>query len=145
MSTLSPFDRDLARHRSPNPRGVPALQVADVLGSRRDDLPRLEGQAMTNGHCPRCGGDLELVTEDVPPPHYGKMVCQKCNLWQSWVSAPMTYERACGFRFPFGKYKNRTMAEIAEHDREYLEWAAATLDAKSVVRAIKCFLEGPIL
>ncbi len=96
-----------------------------------------------NDLCPQCGDPLELVTENVPKPHYGAMVCRKCDVWQKWIAAPMTWEKARTYQMPFGKYRNQTIDQIGQRDREYLAWAAANLTKGSITRAIKCYLAGP--
>ncbi len=43
----------------------------------------------------------------------------------------MDEETAKKTRFPFGKHKGRTLWDIAEEDRDYLEWAVENLEKMS--------------
>lgn len=93
--------------------------------------------------CPRCGQPIRLDIDDVPKPHYGRLVCQEGH-WCGWVAAPMTYDRARTFVMPFGKYRGKTIADIAEEiDPSYLQWAARNIESKSIQRAIERFAQGP--
>lgn len=98
---------------------------------------------MTAGDsCLQCGQPLALSTEDIPKPHYGRLVCAHGH-HAAWVAAPMTYERSRGYVMPIGKYRGKTIAEIGdEMDPSYLQWAANNMP-KSIARAIERFAAGP--
>jgi hypothetical protein len=54
---------------------------------------------------------------------------------------PWTLERARAFKMPIGKYKGRTIGQIALADPEYLAWCAETMD-RNIGMAAKTYLAG---
>jgi len=88
--------------------------------------------------CHRCNAPLKVI-RPAPRPHYGKLFCDACQRCRGWVPTPP--EDLGGWTMPFGKYKNRTLAEIAATDRGYLEWAADNLNKDRIREAIRLYLE----
>ncbi len=89
-----------------------------------------------------CGSSIVECFE-VPKPHYGKLECIGVDHhFHGWIKAPRTAEWARGYMMPFGKHKNRTLAEIgrSQSGLDYLRWAADALDKQNIVEAIKTFL-----
>jgi uncharacterized protein (DUF3820 family) len=99
-------------------------------------------QDLSMEKCVQCGSRLTLDTENVPAPHYGRVVCLLGHFVR-WAAHPMTYGRAAQFVMPFGKYRGSTLAEIDRADHPYLVWAAHEISSPSVKRAIICFVSGP--
>jgi hypothetical protein len=67
--------------------------------------------------------------------------------YQSYSQRPMpwTFERASAWTFKFGKYSGQSIAQIAEHDRNYIIWGSANFDPQKggAQRACQVFLAGP--
>ncbi|MDG3008532.1 putative quorum-sensing-regulated virulence factor [Paludisphaera mucosa] len=82
--------------------------------------------------CPKCGASLrvELDTPRDDRPKGGQT-----------PPRPMTDGRAADFQMPFGKHKGRTLAQIADVDRDYLTWLADNVEPGSVQRAVRHFLQ----
>jgi len=38
--------------------------------------------------CLKCEGDLIVLLVNVPPPHWGKLVCSKCQAYVQWIGLP---------------------------------------------------------
>ncbi len=93
-----------------------------------------------NDLCPTCGAPLLLDRENVPAPHYGRLVCNLGH-YSQWAPAPMTFERAAAFIMPFGKYRGARLDAIP---KDYLCWARENLDNQSIVRAIAAYLDAPL-
>lgn len=87
--------------------------------------------------CPGCGAaDYDAEPMPADHPHHAHAECRRCGrTW--WVPAPMTAERAAGFRMPFGRFKGRTFAEIGStgDGRSYLAWLRDTETVKKTIRA----------
>jgi uncharacterized protein (DUF3820 family) len=71
----------------------------------------------------------EQVTS-APCPHCGKPI--KLALSQGF-GQPWDLERARRFTLPFGKFKGRSLAELAETSEgmDYLRWAAENMDGNA--------------
>lgn len=54
----------------------------------------------------------------------------------------ITKEPLISTKFPFGKYKGMSFAEIKEIDYKYLNWAVNNIDDQDLVYSIKKFLES---
>ncbi len=92
--------------------------------------------------CPWCESKV-AINHDVPAPHYAMLQCTgEVPHFHGWVKAPRTQEWAANFAMPFGKYKNRTLSDIArsQSGQDYLRWAANTLEPGSASEAVKMFL-----
>jgi hypothetical protein len=72
----------------------------------------------------------------VPPPHYGKIVCLDCGAHIGWAKQPLTRERAERYRMQAGKYMGMRLDQIARKDRAYLEWVADNWDGLPNLRRI---------
>lgn len=98
------------------PSGPPGVRK----GSSSDPVPG------NDRICPRCGSSDLVESRLKDGPHFNRITCRGCEF--SWYGPkPWSLERARAFRAPFGKYRGRTVAELAEIDRGYLEWAAAKM------------------
>lgn len=38
--------------------------------------------------CVKCNGDLIVLLIDVPPPHWGKLICSNCKVYVQWIGFP---------------------------------------------------------
>lgn len=92
--------------------------------------------------CGTCQIECVVETRGVPSPHTGEYVCPRCGEFRGWVRAEWTIERARAFVMPIGRYKGQTVEQIAEHDREWLEWAARTLQQRGPRAACQTFLNA---
>ena len=88
---------------------------------------------MERDTCWRCGGAARLDPTYCGK-HWGKLICSACGRWVSWARPPMTEERAAAFRMPWGKYRNSTLAELAEVDVAYLRWLATECESNGIRR-----------
>jgi hypothetical protein len=56
-------------------------------------------------------------------------VCAGCGRWIKFLPAEWTLDRARDFRLDFGKYRGRTIGEVASTPagRDYLRWVVRNL------------------
>ena len=88
--------------------------------------------------CHRCDAPLRIIRPALRP-HWGQLRCDSCQKFRGFVATPT--EELGGYTMPFGKFKGRTLAEIATIDRGYLEWAARNMNSNSVRNACRRYLE----
>lgn len=57
----------------------------------------------------------------------------------------MTFEDAQNFKMPFGKYKGKTLDEIATSDEglRYIDWMHGEFEVGSVARAVDAYCSDP--
>ena len=81
-----------------------------------------------------CGSEMYLIQKAM---HIG-LYCDKCG-WIKWM--PQKWQL---FSMPFGKYKGKTLTEIIEVDKKYLEWFAENGESKGIVRKCKEALNAAV-
>jgi hypothetical protein len=65
------------------------------------------------------------------------MDCLSCGRVGPWIKSPWTVERAKSFVMPFGKFRGKTVGELAETPRgaDYLRWVAANVSENTGIAA----------
>lgn len=95
--------------------------------------------------CPRCGsGRLYLVKAEAP--HFSRKDCLDCGARGQPIKGPWSLERARSFVMPFGKFKGRTVGDLADDKvgRSYLAWAAENLEGNAgTAAAIAMGMKAP--
>jgi exodeoxyribonuclease X-like protein len=88
--------------------------------------------------CPRCNALLSVI-RPAHPPHYAELWCDACGRHCGWASTPT--EALGGYTMPFGKYRGKTLDEIAATDRGYLEWVTSDLKDERIKKSVRRYLE----
>jgi hypothetical protein len=93
----------------------------------------------TQCRCPSCGTTLTIeAASNRSGPAYPTR--QNGSGGYQQPAQPWTPERARAFKMPFGKYRDRTMAQITLADPSYTEWLAENCD-RNVQKAAQICLE----
>ena len=79
--------------------------------------------------CSRCGGPLSVI-RPAPRPHWAELRCKQCSKFHGWLQTPDS-ELGRFYVMPLGKYRGKTLDEIAAIDRGYLCWIASASDFKT--------------
>jgi hypothetical protein len=108
---------------------------------------------MSTAVCPHCGAPIELIASRRPPSHAdpprsgppsrGQPPRDPPRERQPWEKPPQpwTLERAGAFVMPFGKHRNKSIAQIWQVDRGYLEWGSKNLDrCRNAQKAAQVYL-----
>jgi hypothetical protein len=93
----------------------------------------------TRPTCAGCGS-TRLHEVKCNPPHHARLDCLDCldcGRRGSFKPSPWSLDRARAFMMPFGKFKGRTIGELAKNNqgRSYLKWAAENLDGNAGMAA----------
>jgi uncharacterized protein (DUF3820 family)/predicted RNA-binding Zn-ribbon protein involved in translation (DUF1610 family) len=83
--------------------------------------------------CPDCGNSTLRLVRTEGTPHFGRYDCLTCGRIGPWIKSPWTLERARSFVMPFGKFRGRTVGDLADEKqgRSYLEWAAENVSGNA--------------
>jgi uncharacterized protein (DUF3820 family) len=87
--------------------------------------------------CPFCQGTRLFSVRCLIGPHFSRLGCSDCGRHIKYEPAPWSLERARAFVTPFGKFKGRSVGDLADDKkgRPYLAWAAENLDGNAAVAA----------
>lgn len=138
------------------PRATPNAWLVAQLSDHKAELlglldrdgscpPRREAEGRTvvapKGRlCPSCGSsEIALIPGRVGP-HWARLRCLGCSRHVGW--APTPHELVGDlWIFPFGKYRGRSLREVAEVDLEYIKWGAWSCDKPRVQEVCRHYLE----
>lgn len=96
---------------TPAPTGIETMELPDLYGRY---IPSTKEQVMA-----------DLIALGFPQPE------------QIFTPAPMSYEVAKDFKVPFGKYKDKTVAEVVKLDSRYIDFLATKVDRLDVKEATR--------
>ena len=88
--------------------------------------------------CSYCGGALTVVRPTTPP-HFAALWCPICNRHRGWLQTPDN-ELGRNYIMAIGKYKGRTLDQIAAIDRGYLCWAAQNFNGERIRKSVRRYL-----
>jgi hypothetical protein len=96
-----------------------------------------------------CRHDRPVEERTPGGPHWGRRVCGDCGKHLQWLPAPLTQERAEGFRLPIGsKHKGRSLAEIDQTrgGRGFLKWSAVNMTGphEKIWQMIRVYLDAQL-
>lgn len=96
---------------TPAPAGIETMELPDLYGRY---IPSTKEQVMA-----------DLIALGFTQPE------------QIFTPAPMSYEVAKDFKVPFGKYKDKTVAEVVKLDSRYIDFLATKIDRLDVKEAVR--------
>lgn len=91
--------------------------------------------------CRFCGSRNLFEVRCESGPHYARIGCAECGRNQGFLPKPWTPERAAAFTLPFGKFRGKTVGELAKSDDglRYLAWLADNVEGNAA-RAARIIL-----
>ena len=90
--------------------------------------------------CKYCGG--RLGEGPGRGRHHKSLMCTRCQRHNGWLPNPQFDEDPGSFAMPFGKYKGKTLREIAAGgNTQYLAWLSQEIKDGAVKRRIVAFLQ----
>jgi uncharacterized protein (DUF3820 family) len=86
--------------------------------------------------CHRCGSTNVVATRCASGPHFARVRCLECGR-TVFAKTPWSIERARAFTMPWGKYRDRQLADLTETEEGlgYLRWLAANIEGNASTAA----------